>query len=107
MKAIVFRRVDGGISIMHPVEGARLAKAITVNGKRREITPTRMDHILRKWKSENISVEWAETEDGFTYLISAQHLPRGATVLRVTDTTNIPVDRQERSAWITTNFNQR
>lgn len=105
MKKIVYKRPDGGISIIHPAEGARLAFFITFPDGTRlpsAVAPfvgRPVDSILRAWPVEGAVAEWAEPEEAFISRVIAKDLPHDATNVRVVEATEIPKDRSFRDAW--------
>lgn len=102
MKKIAYTNSAGGLEILHPVEGARLAYAVLDSqGKdiKRSATPVAVDTLLRGWPVEGATAEWAETEDEFVARIRQKDVPAGAVGVQVIDTSIIPSDRTHRRAW--------
>ena len=103
-RKIIYTRPDGGLSVVHPVEGGRLANFITLADgtilpKAPVITPLPVDRILRRWPVEGAVVSWAETEDEFVSRIALKDVPSDALAQRICDESEIPVDRHFRDAW--------
>ena len=102
MKKIFYTRVDGGLSVVHPSEGARLANWITltdgtvVQGGAR--WPVPVDNILRSWPINGAVANWAETEEEFVTRIAAKDVPPGVAY-QIVDKSGIPTDRTFRDAW--------
>jgi hypothetical protein len=104
MKKIVFTRPDGGVSVVHPFEGARLCLSIALNDGRilkpdSEGSVT-ADTFLRRWPVDGAVAEWAETEDEFAARIAAKDVPADAANVSVVDEEEIPADRTFRDAWV-------
>jgi hypothetical protein len=100
MKAIVFTRPDGGVSVCRPAEGARLAFAVTIDGATiSSETPRPVDGFLRRWPVDGAVVQWAETEDEFVERIKLKDTPANAVDVRIIDAATIPADRSMRAAW--------
>lgn len=102
MKKIVYKNTEGGISIVHPAEGSRLATKITFNDGRAEIVASEavpVDSFLRGWPVEGATAEWAEQEEAFLSRIIKKVLPEEATNVRVIEPSEIPTDRTFRNAW--------
>lgn len=100
-KAILYRRADGGVSILRPREGARLARSVTLADKSviAAARPAPVDAFLRRWPVEGAVADWAETEDQFAARIAAKDLPPEATDVRVVDAAKIPAERAARTKW--------
>lgn len=104
MKVIIYTRPDGGLSVVQPAEGARLAFFITTEDGTRipsgdgpfEAVPA--DTILRTWPVAGAVAEWAETEDEFVARIAAKDVPAG-TPFSLIDPSELPADRAHRGAW--------
>ena len=103
MKKIIYTRPDGGLTVVHPFEGARLAFSITLvdgtvlatgNGKKQPV-----DSILGRWPVAGPTAQWAETEDEFVARIAAKDVP-AATSFQIVEPSAIPLDRTFRNAWI-------
>lgn len=105
MKAVVYKRPDGGISVFRPFEGARLAFFITLpDGSRlpsgvAPFTERRVDSIVRGWPVDGAVAEWAEPEEAFLSRLLAHSLPDHATNVRVVEASEVPADRTFRNAW--------
>lgn len=98
-RSIAYRRSDGGTSICTPAPWARLVRAVTVNSQRIEISPpVPFDRMVREAGTDNISPEWAETEDEFLARIMAKDVPPTATEVRIINVADIPADRTYRNA---------
>lgn len=104
MKKIVFSRPDGGVSVVTPSEGARLAFFITLPDGTRlpsgtaPFTERPVDSILRRWPVDGAVAEWAESEDAFLARIAAKDVPAGLSCWTVGES-EIPTDRTFRNAW--------
>lgn len=102
MKRIVCTRPDGGISIVVPTEGARLAHWITFSDGtmlQSGSGAVPVDTILRGWPVIGAIARWAETEDEFIARIAAKDAPKDAINIHVCDESEIPADRTFRNAW--------
>lgn len=103
MKAIVYTRPDGGLSVCRPAEGARLAFFITLNDGTRlptsPFTARAVDSVKRGWPVTGAVVEWAESEDEFISRILKKDIPADATNVQVVGESAIPSDRTFRNAW--------
>jgi hypothetical protein len=100
MKKIIFTRPDGGLSVVHPVEGARLARKVTI-GKDQFVSekPIPIDQFFRRWPVEGAFADWAETEDQFVARILSKDLPSNAINPQIVEADAIPTDRTYRNAW--------
>lgn len=101
MKVIIFTRPDGGVSVMVPTEGARLATGIKLagGGALNSELPQPVDRFLRGWPVDGTVVEWAESEDDFVLRIAKKNVPPTATGVSIVDESLIPADRTFRNAW--------
>lgn len=110
MKKIIYTRQDGGLSVVHPVEGARLAFSIMLadgtvlpkgadTPKFKDAAPVPVDSILRRWPVEGAVPRWAETEDEFVTRIAVKDVPADAIGMQIVDATAVPADRTFREAW--------
>lgn len=101
MKAIIYSRPDGGVSICRPIEGARLALSVTqADGTViRSETPRPVDTFARRWPVAGATAEWAETEEEFIERIRQKDVDKNATNVLVVDEAAIPADRAHRRAW--------
>jgi hypothetical protein len=100
MKKIIYTRPDGGLSIVNPAPWARLCAAITVAGERLVMSPpVPFDGLVRAHKTDQLSPEWAETEDEFIARVRGKDVPADALDVRVVDEAAIPADRTFRAAW--------
>jgi len=101
MKKIAYSRPDGGLSVVSPVEGARLAAAVVLaDGSRREAPAAiPVDRFFMQWPVDGVAAEWAETEDEFIARVVARSVPADATDVRVIDADALPADRTFRDAW--------
>jgi hypothetical protein len=98
-KKIIYTRPDGGLSVVHPAEGARLAHGFVRDGVRHTTKPPmRMESFFRRWPAE-LSPIWAETEDEFIARIQAKDVPADASGVMIVDESAIPTDRSFRDAW--------
>lgn len=102
MKKIIFTRPDGGLTVVHPAEGARLAYRVTLaDGTVMPSAnpPAPVDTILRQWPVQGVTADWAETEDEFIARIAAKDVPADAIEVQTVDESAIPADRTFRNAW--------
>lgn len=100
MKKIIYTRPDGGLTVLHPVEGARLAKAVHFeDGTFMAADPQPVDRFVRQWPVPGAVAVWAETEDEFVARIAAKDVPAGAANAQIVDESAIPADRTFRNAW--------
>lgn len=106
MEKIIYTRPDGGLSVVHPREGSRLAYFITLDGivlpeggdkEPRAATP--VDCILCRWPVDGATAEWAETEDEFILRLLAKDVPSDAINPQIVEAEAIPADRTFRDAW--------
>lgn len=100
MKKIIYTRSDGGVSVVSPAEGQRLAtKVLAAFGivLFQVGTPLPVEQISRIWKIL-FGVEWAETEDEFVTRIAAKDVPTG-TPFQIVEQSAIPQDRAFHNAW--------
>lgn len=101
MEKIIYTRPDGGISVVHPAEGFRLATALKQNGKilvRSEVAVP-VDSLRRGWPIPGVTAQWAETEGEFVARVRAKVVPADAINVQVVDGSTIPSDRTFRDAW--------
>ncbi len=123
MKRIVYTRPDGGLSIVVPAEGGRLANSvqladgtvlaekvllkaeglIEVDGKKESavygFAPTPVSLLYGKpWPAPGVTAEWAETDDEFAARVAARDVPAGIS-FAIVDESAIPADRSFRNAW--------
>lgn len=99
MKRIVYQRSDGGLSVVHPFEGARLALAVTVDGVTRSSEcPQTVDSFYRRWPVAGAVVDWAETEDEFVSRLAEKEAAKGRTPI-IVEEVGVPTDRTFRDAW--------
>ena len=97
MKRIIFTRPDGGLSIMTPAEGFRLAMRVTVAGRTfTSSNPAPVDTFVGRWPVKDAAVDWAETEDEFIARVAAKDIPPGIAYQIVEA---IPSDRNSRNEW--------
>lgn len=101
MKKIVFTRSDGGLSVLNPCEGARLATKLTLADGTVLVSdaPKPVDQFRRGWPIAGAVAEWAETEDEFVARIAKKDVPADATDVQTVDESAIPTDRTFRNAW--------
>lgn len=105
MKKIIYTRPDGGVSVVHPSEGFRLAFFITLaDGSRlpsakAPFEPRPVDTILRCWPVAGATVEWAESLAQFLERVKARSVPADASNVQIVDASAIPADRTFRNAW--------
>ena len=100
MRKIIYTRPDGGVSVVSPAPGNRLAlRIISLFGLElfRSQTPVPIEQISRKWLLLG-NIEWAETEDEFLARIQARAVPVDAINPQIVDESVIPVDRTFRNA---------
>lgn len=100
MNKIIFTRPDGGLSVLTPALGARLAYAVMLDGVdiARSNTPVAVERLSRRWASASFTVEWAETDAEFLARIGTKDVPNDATNVLVVDESEIPTDRTFRNA---------
>lgn len=101
MKKIIYTKADGGIAVVHPFEGARLALSVTLAGGHvlHSAEAMQADRFARRWPVEGATAQWAESEDAFLARVVAKSVPKdGANILFV-DESDIPQDRTFRDAW--------
>lgn len=100
---VAYTRSDGGLSIITPSPGARLAFSITLAdgtilpAEDKKI-PQPVDNIKRGWPISGATAQWAESEDQFMARIVAKDVPPDATDVSVIDASAIP-ERTFRGAW--------
>lgn len=104
MKKIIFTRSDGGLSVVHPAAGNRLAqKFLTAFGVHLlslgKAVP--VEQITRKWRFLG-TPEWAESENEFVARIMEKAVPSDAINPQIVEADSIPTDRTFRNAWKTT-----
>lgn len=101
MKKIIYTSADGSLAVCTPVEGARLATAVTLADGTvlRSADPVSVDRFLRRWPVAGAVAEWAESEDEFVERIKAKDVPPDATNVIVADASVLPVSREKRRAW--------
>lgn len=103
---IAFTRADGGTSVVHPHNGARLVRNALIDGHRVNYDPPiRLDEIHRRWTPEieaALAPEWAETDDEFLERVARKAIPDDAADVIVIDKRQIPADRTFREAWSVT-----
>lgn len=100
MKCIAYTRPDGGVSVVHPHEGNRLARSVEKDGAVIILDPPGpVDSVFRVWPVEGgANVEWAETEDEFVARRASTDVPADATNPQVIEPSELP-DRTFRNAW--------
>lgn len=128
MKKIIFKHSSGGLSILIPVEGARLADRITLFDGSIHAPESRIaspiDSILLGWPIAGAVADWAESEDEFVNRIAFKDVPVTLvappvgtppmisrkmalssgfafteTPYQVIDAAALPTDRTFRNAW--------
>lgn len=100
MKRIVYTRPDGGVSVVVPAIRARLCSAVTLTGERHVYDPPmHFDELIRVFKTDKLSPEWAQSDDEFIEWIRAKDVPADATNVQIVDEADIPTDRTFRNAW--------
>jgi len=101
MKKIIYTRADGGMSVMGPCEGARLALGVTLPDGQviTDSVPRPIDTFLRRWPVEGATADWAETESAFIARIIDKDVPKDATDVQIVGGNDIPADRVFRNAW--------
>ena len=103
MKKIIFTSADGGVAVVHPAEGQRLAFAIqdAASGDIIELRDKAepVDTFRRKWPVPGIKAVWAETEEEFLARVASRSVPQSATNVQFVDASLIPADRTFRNAW--------
>ena len=100
MKKIIYSRADGGVSVVSPAAGQRLAiRIISIFWLElfRSKAPVPIENISRKWLLLG-NIEWTETEDEFMARIQARAVPSDAINPQVVDESVIPADRTFRNA---------
>lgn len=100
MKCIAYTRPGGGLSVIHPQEGGRLAKLLVKDGQAHTIDPPQpVDTVFGEWPAEGVDyIEWAETEDQFVARVGLKDLPPDTPDAKVLDQSDLP-DRTFRNAW--------
>lgn len=100
MKKVVYGFGDG-IHIFTPVEGSRLANAVTLADETvlASEVPVPVDSFLRGWPVPGVVVDWAETESEWIDRLIEKCIPEGATDTKIVDADSIPDDRTFRAAW--------
>lgn len=105
MKKIIYTNQDGSLAILTPVEGARLARFVTLaDGTQIPPAPPYVDqpvdHIMRRWPIEGATADWSETEAEFVTRIKLKDVPAAfLESAQEVDDTVFPSDRSRRSAW--------
>jgi hypothetical protein len=106
MNKIIYTRPNGGVAVVTPAEGSRLAKWITKpDGVRVEdvvqyaVVPRPVCEFLRQWPVAGVIAEWAETETEWLQRVQARAVPADARDVAVIDEAGIPADRTFRDAW--------
>lgn len=102
MKKIIYTRNDGGLSVVHPAEGARLAfaiKAVDGTDVMRSPNAVPVDSLMRRWPVDGVTAEWAETEDEFIARVLGKSVPHEAVNVAVVEESVLPADRTFRDAW--------
>lgn len=100
MKRIAYRRPDGGLSIVIPVEGGRLARSVTIDGETMKAAPpVPVSLMCGNWPKVGATAEWAETEDEFATRIAEKDVPAGALDVAIIEADSLPADRTFRDAW--------
>lgn len=100
MRKIIYTRPDGGVSVVSPAAGQRLAnKVFSAFGiiLFQVAGPLPIEQISRKWRLF-WGAEWAETEDEFLARIQARAVPGDAINPQIVDESVIPTDRTFRDA---------
>lgn len=101
MKKIIFTNADGGLSIVHPVEGFRLASSVVLSdgSKLSSEAPKSVDQFVRGWPVAGAVAQWVETEDAFVVRVVNKDVPPGAANVQIVDVSQLPTDRAMRAAW--------
>lgn len=120
MKKIVYTNSQGGVSVVTPAEGARLAlqvqmpdsSVIIFDGAKfmrlpsdaaaamtKQRQPVTVDSFLRRWPVDGVTAEWAESEAVWLARIQAKDVPADASDVAIVDEVHIPADRTFRNAW--------
>lgn len=102
MKKIIYTRVDGGLTVDHPAEGARLALQVQLaDGTilKPDGAEAPADTFLRGWPVEGAKATWAETEEEFIARVVKKVVPADATDVQIVEASVIPLDRTFRNAW--------
>lgn len=116
MKRIIFKNLDGSVSIIIPAPNARLTqkvkigdedildgdgnilKTIKVDDNGESIVDEKGFFVLCALTRPVYEVQFTETEDDFVQRIAEKDVPEGLEY-RITDVSNIPSDRTFRNAW--------
>lgn len=100
MKKIAYTNSSGGVSIVGPAPGARLAFAVTLpNGSRKVSRKARpVDTFYRTWPVVGAVAEWAETENQFIARVMEKDVPADARDVQIIDDSTLP-DRSSRDSW--------
>lgn len=112
MKAILYTRPDGGMSVVKLAPMARLCDGFVVSeqllprlGGEVKVgdrvlypTPFGMDQVARELGTQDFEAIYAESEDEFVARIAAKDVPPGLD-FQIVDKEGIPADRTFRAAW--------
>lgn len=86
MKSIAYTQENGATAICSPVEGARLARSVTLlDGTKLEGDPRPVCFFTHGWPVAGAAAEWAESEEEFMARIQAKDVPPSATNVRIVE----------------------
>ncbi len=97
---IIYSRDDGGVNIISPAEGARLATQLQLKDGTilSSNMPQAVDQFLGRLPVVGSTVTWAETPTTFAERIAFKDVPSGKPY-KIVDVADIPSDRTFRNAW--------
>lgn len=99
MKYIIYTKPDGGMQILLPMGGGRLANSITVNNKTYSGKSVPVSDLFRYWWLEGAVIDWAESDDEWITRIAAKDVPANSIDVFIVDESEIPKDCTFRPAW--------
>ncbi|WP_119421657.1 hypothetical protein [Desertibaculum subflavum] len=98
MKAIIYSRSQGGVSVVYPAPGARLVSGMQRAGLAiRFVSAVSLDQ-LDGLLTAGFEPEFAESEDQFAIRVAEEVRELGAEVVLL-DASALPDDRTFRNAW--------
>jgi hypothetical protein len=102
MKCIAYTRPDGGLSIVHPIEDARLVDVVKIMGKRAVLGQAQpLDRLKAEAARQGVAIEavhYAETDDQFIRRVIEASVPADAADVTVINSADLP-DRASRASW--------